>query len=175
MGADELSASLWRERRQLELLLFRLETQLLHLNADRSQWLTFTAADLESVLADLRFETLARQVEAAAVAEAWGAPSDATLPALAAAAPAGIWGGLLEEHLHGMTDLLGRISSAREANLGALGSALDGFAREIELSALSPEPADQLALLTDQDTARRALALVHACAQPLIEEFLGLA
>jgi hypothetical protein len=175
MGADELSASLWRERRQLELLLFRLETQLLYLNADDGEWLTFTAADLESVLESLRFETLTRNVEAAAVAAEWGAPADATLPVLAAAAPAGIWAELLQEHGREMTVLLRRIRSAREANLGALASALEGFARDAEAAAMSPEPADELGLLTLQATAERALALVQACAQPLVEEFLGLA
>jgi hypothetical protein len=175
MGADELSASLWRERRQLELLLFRLETQLIYLNADHGEWLTFTAADLESVLDSLRFETLARNVEAAAVAAEWGVPAEATLPVLVAAAPAGIWGELLQEHLHEMMVLLRRIRSAREANLGALGSALEGFARDAEAAATSPEPADELGLLAQQATAEHALALVQACDQPLVEEFLGLA
>ncbi|VXB80144.1 conserved hypothetical protein [Arthrobacter sp. 9AX] len=175
MGADELSASLWRERRQLELLLFRLETQLLHLNADDLQWLPFTAADLESVLESLRFETLARHVEAAALAAEWGAPAEATLPVLAAAAPAGSWGALLQEHGHEMTGLLGRTRSAREANLGALASALEGITREAEAAAMSPEPADELALLAQRAAAERALAVVQDCAQPLVEEFLGLA
>lgn len=174
MGGDELSASLWRERHQLELLLFRLETQLLHLNADQGEWLTFTVADLKTVLESIRFETLTRNVEAAAVAAEWGVSADATLPVLAAAAPAGIWGDLLQEHLREMTDLLHRIRSAREANLGALGCALEGFTRDAEAAATSPEPADELALLTHQATAERALKLVQACDQPLVEEFLGL-
>lgn len=175
MGADELSASLWRERRQLELLLFRLETQLLYLNADKSQWLTFTSADLEAVLENLRFDTLSRNVEASTVAAEWGVPAQATLTALAAAAPAGIWGELLQEHQREMNVLVRQINSAREANLGALRSALEGSARDADAAGMSPEPADELALLARHATADRALAVVQECAQPLVEEFLGLA
>lgn len=173
MGADELSAALWRERRQLRLLLFRLETQLLCLNADKSQWLTLTSADLEAVLESLRFETLTRSVEAAAVAAEWGAPAQATLPDLAAAAPAGIRGELLQEHQREMSVLLRQVSSAREANLRALHSALEGSAQDMDAAGTSPEPADELALLARRATTERALKVVHDCAQPLVEEFLG--
>lgn len=175
MGADELSASLWRERRQLELLLFRLETQLLHLNADECRWLTLTSADLEAVLKNLRFETLTRNVEVAAVAAEWGAPAQATLTALAAAAPAGIWGELLMDHHREMSLLVRQVNSAREANLGALHSALEGSARDAKAAGMSPEPADELALLARHATEDRALAVVQQCGQPLVEEFLGLA
>jgi hypothetical protein len=175
LGAEELSASLWRERRQLELLLFRLETQLLYLNAGNLQPLDFTATDLETVLETLRFETLARTVEASAVAAEWGAPAQPTLPGLAAVAPAGIWGDLLQEHQHRMTNLVQEIDSAREANLGALHSALEGLARDADAAGMSPEPADELALLAGHAAAERALKVVQECAQPLVEEFLGLA
>jgi hypothetical protein len=175
LSAEELSASLWRERRQLELLLFRLETQLLYLNAGNSQPLDFTATDLEDVLETLRFETLARNVEASAVAVEWGTPAQATLPALAAAAPAGIWGDLLQEHQRQMSILVQQIDSAREANLGALYSALEGFTLDADAGGMWPEPADELALLARHATAERALTVVEDCALPLVEEFLGLA
>src|SRR6478609_4294247 len=50
MGAADLSAALWQERRQLELLLFRLETQRLHVAAGNIHWIAFTASEVESVL-----------------------------------------------------------------------------------------------------------------------------
>lgn len=71
MGAGDLSAALWQERRQLELLLFRLETQRLHLAAGNLAWLNFTSSEIEAVLDRLRFEALARNVESAAVAGEW--------------------------------------------------------------------------------------------------------
>lgn len=174
VGADELSATLWRERRQLELLVFRLETQLLHLRAGRSQWLKFTAADLEAVLEKLRFETLARNVEASAVAAEWGAPAGATLPVLASAAPAGIWGELLQEHQRELGALVHQLNAARDANVEALRSARDASARAAAAAGVSAEPADDLALLARDADSDRALAVVRECSQPLVEEFLGL-
>lgn len=174
MGAGELSASLWRERRQLELLIFRLETQLLYLNADKCQWLKFTCADLEAVVENLRFETLSRNVEAAAVAAEWGAPPQATLADLAAAAPAGIWGELLSEHQREMRILVGQLNAGREANLRALRSALDRPARAADDANAAAVPADELALLACHATSAHALAVVEQSAQPLVEEFLGL-
>lgn len=175
MGADGLSASLWRERRQLELLQFRLETQLLYLHAGQIRWLTFTSADLESVLENLRFETLARNVEAAALATLWGVTGEATLTGLAAAAPVGVWGELLADHGHEMRLLLEHIESAIEANLSALHATLEGVARDLELAASTPEPADELDLLALQATATQALAVVEGSRQPLVAEFLGTA
>ena len=175
MGADGLSASLWRERRQLELLQFRLETQLLYLNAGKIRWLTFTSADLESVLENLRFESLARHVEAAALAVKWGVAGEPTLPALAAAAPKGVWGDLLADHGREMSLLLEEIDSLVEANLGAVRSTVDGVATDLELAAHSPEPADELDLLASKASATHALTVVEGCRQPLVAEFLGTA
>lgn len=174
VGADELSATLWRERRQLELLLFRLETQLLHLAAGKSEWLKFTSADLEAVLENLRFETLARNVEASALAAAWGVPAGATLPVLASAAPPGVWGGLLQEHQHELSLLVRQLNAAREANLEALRTAPEPSARAAAAAGASADPADDLTLLARSADSDRAQAVVQECAQPLVEEFLGL-
>ncbi|WP_350224064.1 flagellar export chaperone FlgN [Pseudarthrobacter sp. lyk4-40-TYG-27] len=173
LGADGLSATLWRERRQLELLNFRLETQLLYLGTGKTQWLTFTSADLEAVLEKLRFETLARNVEAAAVAAEWGVPGEPDLQRLAAAAPEGIWGELLLDHRRDMALLLQHIQSAIEANREALKSALEGVARDLDAVASSPDPAEELAILARQANAAHALAVVENCGQPLVAEFLG--
>ena len=116
MGAGDLSAALWQERRQLELLLFRLETQRLHVLAGNLQWLSFTASEVESVLDRLRFEALARSVESAAVAAEWGLPAQATLNELAAGAPPGAWAEVLQDHLDGLRALLRQLNDAARAN-----------------------------------------------------------
>ena len=85
MSASDLSAALWQERRQLELLLFRLETQRLHVVAGNLEWLSFMASEIETVLDRLRFEALARSVESAAVAAQWGLPAQTTLVEMIAA------------------------------------------------------------------------------------------
>lgn len=192
MGADELSATLWRERRQLELLLFRLETQLLHVRAGNWHWLKFTAADVEKVLENLRFDTLARNIESSAVAIEWRVPANATLPAIASAAPPGIWPELLQDHHHGMVLLLKQVESAIAANISALlmgpsggvdvrlaagqpGDVLAPDASGAEATAGTANAADDVILLAEQSNIERALAVTRDCALPLLEEFLGLA
>ena len=118
MGAGDLSAALWQERRQLELLLFRLETQRLHVLAGNVQWLSFTASEVESVLDRLRFEALARSVESAAVAAEWGLPAQATLNELVAGAPPGAWAEVLQDHLDGLRALLRQLNDAARDQRG---------------------------------------------------------
>jgi hypothetical protein len=181
VGADELSATLWRERRQLDFLLFVLETQLLHLRAGNWHRLTFTAADLEKVLENLRFESLARGVEAAALAAAWKVPDQSTLPGLVSNAPDGIWPELLDEHLRGMTALLNEIDEAVAANISALQSPPPALGPQTSAgleqsgdSSLDPA-SDDLALLARDANVQRALAAVRAATLPTLRDFLGLA
>ncbi|HKU35396.1 MAG TPA: flagellar export chaperone FlgN [Paenarthrobacter sp.] len=164
MGADELSATLWRERRQLDFLLFLLETQLLHLRAGNWHRLNVTASELEKVVENLRFESLARGVEASALAAEWKAPDQLTLPSLVRNAPPGIWAELLDEHLQAFLSLLDSIQEAVAANVSALA---DGPVEEVPGS-------DELASLTRDANIQRALAAVHAAALPSLRDFLGL-
>lgn len=165
MGAGDLSAALWQERRQLELLLFRLETQRLHVAAGNLPWLTFTASEVEAVLDRLHFEALARHVESAAVAEEWGLPAQATLVELIAAAPHGAWPDVLQEHLAGLRGLLVRLDASARASeallRGPLPPAETGNPEEV---------LDELALAANIE---RALALTRRAGQPLMAQYLG--
>lgn len=169
MGAGDLSAALWQERRQLELLIFRLETQRLHVEAGNLEWLNFTAAEVESVLDRLRFEALARSVESAAVATAWGLPAQATLIELMSAAPAGPWPEVLREHLDALRDLLRQLTDAARANEESL--------RSLRLPAAPvPDTADAAGLLDQLTTAQNvehALAVTRRTTQPLLVQYLG--
>ncbi|WP_427133797.1 flagellar export chaperone FlgN [Pseudarthrobacter sp. S9] len=171
MGAGDLSAALWQERRHLELLLFRLETQRLHVEAGNLEWLGFTASDVERAVDRLRFEALARSVESAAVAAEWGLPAQATLIELISAAPAGPWPEVLHDHLNALGSLLRQLSDAARANEGTL--------RTLRLPAApahGPGPADTAGLLDQLTTAgnvERALAVTRRTAQPLLAQFLG--
>jgi hypothetical protein len=192
VGADELSATLWRERRQLELLLFRLETQLLHVRAGNWHWLKFTAADVENVLENLRFDTLARNIESSALAIEWDAPANATLPMIASKAPPGIWPELLQDHHHGLVLLLKQVEATAAANVEALligqqgsgdvlhtagqpGDVLAPDASAAEAPADAVNAADDVMLLAENANIERALAVTRDCSLPLLEEFLGLA
>lgn len=165
MGAGDLSAALWQERRQLELLLFRLETQRLHVAAGNTHWLTFTASEVESVLDRLRFEALARNVESAAVAAEWGLPAQATLVELIAAAPPGSWPTVLQEHLDGLRQLLARLGDTARAG--------EEMLQSLQLPAGSGDPAGMLEQLTMAGNIERALTITRRASQPLMAQYLG--
>lgn len=182
MSAGDLSAALWQERRQLELLLFRLETQRLHVVAGNLQWLRFTSSEVESVLDRLRFEALARSVESAALAAAWGLPAQAALIELLAAAPPGPWPEILQEHLDSIRGLLRQLRHAARANeeiLRGLGTPENA---ETPSKGLSGTPAGTFTALNaagvlDRLTAagniERALAVVRRTPQPLLAAYVG--
>ncbi|MDQ0754134.1 flagellar protein FlgN [Arthrobacter sp. B3I4] len=165
MGAGDLSAALWQERRQLELLLFRLETQRLHVSAGNIQWLTFTASEVEAVLDRLRFEALARNVESAAVAGQWGLPAQATLVELVAAAPPGSWPTVLQDHLDGLRVLLVRLGEVARANEQALLS--------LEPPAGPRDAAGMLEQLTTAENIERALAITRRATEQWMAQYLG--
>lgn len=167
MSASDLSAALWQERRHLELLLFRLETQRLHVVAGNLEWLNFMASEIETVLDRLRFEALARSVESAAVAAQWGLPAQTTLVELIAAAPAGPWSEVLREHLEALHALLARLREAARVNEEAL--------RTLPLPE-GPGPVGTAGLLDQLTTGgnlERSLAVVRRSAQPLLAQYLG--
>lgn len=167
MSASDLSAALWQERRHLDLLLFRLETQRLHVVAGNLEWLNFMASEIETVLDRLRFEALARSVESAAVAAQWGLPAQTTLVELIAAAPAGPWSEILREHLDALHALLARLGEAVRVNEEAL--------RTFPLPE-RPGAAGTAGLLDQLTTGgnlERSLAVVRRSAQPLLTQYLG--
>jgi hypothetical protein len=167
MSASDLSAALWQERRQLELLLFRLETQRLHVQAGNLEWLNFMASEVEIVLDRLGFEALARSVESAAVAAQWGLPAQTTLVELISAAPAGPWPEILREHLDAMRGLLARLGEAARVNEEAL--------RTLPAPG-GPGPAGAAGLLDQLTTAGnldRSVAVLRRASQPLLAQYLG--
>ncbi len=167
MGAGDLSAALWEERRQLELLLFRLESQRLHAQSGNLQWLRFTAAEVETVLERLRFDALARSVESAVVAAEWGLPAEAPLTLLLRAAPPGPWAEILAEHRAGLQGLLvqlGEVSRAGEDLLEELRVAPSGATKDT---------AGELAELTRAGNIERALAVTRRTAQRDLADYLG--
>jgi flagellar biosynthesis/type III secretory pathway chaperone len=116
MGANELSALLWRERELLELLTFKLEEEQLLLTAGRSRWIDHATREVEQVLGRLRSAGLERSVEVSAVAREWGTDEEAPLREIIASAPSGPWGEIFTAHLRAMTELTGRIAQLRDEN-----------------------------------------------------------
>ena len=97
MGLREVSATLWRERHLLELLLFKLDEEQLLLAAGRTRWLARATGEVEMVLEELRQTVLERAVEVTRVANDLGLPAGASLRQLADAAQPP-WQGMLLEH-----------------------------------------------------------------------------
>ena len=186
VGADELSATLWRERKQLELLLFRLESQLLHVRTGNWQWLKFTAADIEGVLENLRFDTLARNIESSAVAVEWRLPASSTLPMIISAASSGLWEDLLRQHHEALVELVKRVEVTAAANIEALSvgqqrtgeplpkGAITGDGVAVAVPPHDPSTEDDVMFLAGSANIERALAATRDCSLPLLEEFLGL-
>ena len=116
MGANELSALLWRERELLELLIFKLEEEQLLLRNGKSRWLQHATREVEQVMNLVREAGLGRSVEVSAAAKDWGTNEEATLSELVAHAPAGAWAEIFAAHLKAMIDLTTQIKELRDAN-----------------------------------------------------------
>jgi flagellar biosynthesis/type III secretory pathway chaperone len=116
VGANELSALLWRERELLELLVFKLDEEQLLLSAGRTRWVQHATREVEQVLDLVKEAGLGRTVEVAAVAAEWGISPDVTLRELVEQAPGGPWGDILGAHLSAMTELVAQIRSLRDVN-----------------------------------------------------------
>jgi hypothetical protein len=115
VALTELSSVLWRTRELLELLLFKLEEEQLLLAAGRSRWLAHATREVEMVLEQVRSTEVIRAVHAQAAANQLGLPPDASLSALADAAPMP-WFELLHQHRKAFLALTSEISGLAEAN-----------------------------------------------------------
>jgi len=124
MGTNELSMRLWHERELLEMLLFKLEVQQLLLAGGSGRWMHFATHEIEQVLERLRTTSLARVVDAAAVAEEWGAPEGATLRELIDHAPSQAWRDAFTDHLRVLTQLTAEIGQLRDANVQQLNTVM---------------------------------------------------
>lgn len=117
MGANELSALLWRERELLDLLIFKLTEEHLLLTTGRTQWLQHATSEVEQVVRRLRASGLARAIDVDALAEEWNLATDEpSLNDLADAAPPGPWGDILRAHLEAMTAQTAQVKELRDVN-----------------------------------------------------------
>ncbi len=105
MVLNELSESLFRTRRLIELLVFKLAEEKLVAAAGRSEWLVHAVREVDSVASELQVVELERALLVPTVAEALGLDGAPRLAALCAAAPSP-WGRILEEHRGALIDLL---------------------------------------------------------------------
>lgn len=129
----ELSHTLWRQRRLLEVLLYRLELQQLVLTTGRTRWVEAATRDVETVTTELRAVELERAVRAATVAAELGLAGEPTLTRIAEAAQAP-WGDIMAEHLDALRGLTAEIQTTGRHNHELL---LRGFQASQEFLALA--------------------------------------
>ena len=115
MSLNSLSEALWRERRLLEMLLFKLEEEQLVLTSGRSRWLAQATREVEAVLDEIRSAELARAVEVEEAAPPLGLAGDASLGELADAAPEP-WNELLHSHRDAFASLTAEIGRLADDN-----------------------------------------------------------
>jgi len=111
MELHEFSSILWRERRLMELLAYKLNVKKLVAAAGRPDWSAHAATDVQAVSAELRSVEAERAESAQSIAASLGMHEAPSLAALATAVPAQ-WGRLLEGHRSALADLLAEIESA---------------------------------------------------------------
>lgn len=159
MGANELSAKIWREREMLEMLLFKLEEEQLLLTAGKSRWVGHASREVEQVMAKLRDIALERTLVTAALAEEWGFADDATLRTIAGTAPEGAWRDIFTAHLLALTELTDQIREVRDTNEQYLRAAVRGVQETLAGADAAPamydargttEPAPSLSLIIDE-------------------------
>lgn len=100
----QLSHTLWRQRRLLELLVYRLEVQQLVLTGGRNRWLDQATRDVENVARQVREVELERALRVTTVAADLHLVGEPGLRDIAEAAP-GPWGDIMLEHLEALRAL----------------------------------------------------------------------
>ena len=124
MGTHELSASLWRERELLELLVFKLTEEQLLLTSGKARWLQYATQEVEQVMNKLRTAGLARSIEVSSLAEDWGVDENSTLRELTMHSTDDTWRDILTAHLVAMTELTREIQELRDLNVQYLRTAI---------------------------------------------------
>jgi len=153
----EFSLTLWRQRRLLDALLYRLEVHQLLLASGRHRWLPNATRELEAVIAKLRRHELIRAVQAAAVAAELGLAGEPTLREITEAAPPP-WGEVLREHHLALLGLSGQVAELADVLRDELAASSRGIAEFLD------------AVLAPMRAARDAdLALDFANTEPVDE------
>jgi hypothetical protein len=125
-----LSEVLWRQRRLLDLLHFKLEEERLLILAGHTGWLGRASHEVEVVLDELGASELDRAVAVADVATALGLAPQSTLALLAAAVEAP-WAGLLRAHRQALRAAARQVDRASELNRALLREAMGETRRQL--------------------------------------------
>jgi hypothetical protein len=115
MALSEISNILWRERRLLELFVFKLEEEHFVLASERSRWLLHATREVETVLAEIQHVELELAMAVAGSTGELGMSDAPSLRELAAIAPPP-WDGIFAEHRHALLRLAHEIDAVTASN-----------------------------------------------------------
>jgi hypothetical protein len=115
MSLSEVSNILWRERRLLELLVFKLEEEQLVLRSGRTRWLSHATREVESILEEIKRVELERSMVVTGSSGVRCRPDPPSLRELAAIAPQP-WNGILTEHRRALLTLADEIDAITTSN-----------------------------------------------------------
>jgi hypothetical protein len=136
---EELSRLLWRQRRLIETLLYKLEVERLLLTTGKVRWLDAATVEVSSVLDHIRAEEIARQaIPLAVIRQYLGLGVDATLNDIIVVAPEP-WGDIYRDHQAALLSFLGEIEMAAASNRELLQRGLRST--QAFLASLSTAPA----------------------------------
>jgi hypothetical protein len=115
MGLSEVSATLWRERNLLEMLVFKLEEEQLVVASGRGRWLAHATREVEAVLDRIRQAEIMRAMEVDDIAPSLGLRPGCSLRELAECTPSP-WSSMFEDHRVAFLALTEEICSLAQAN-----------------------------------------------------------
>jgi len=115
VGVAEVSNVLWREREQLELLLFKLEEERLILTSGNTRWVAHASHEVQLLVDQVRETELLRSIEVDGYAHSIGMPPSSSLKDLATASD-GPWASILTSHRDALLELTSEIARVAATN-----------------------------------------------------------
>lgn len=119
MSLSEVSNILWRERRLLDLLVFKLEEKHFVLESGRTRWLSHATRELEQILEEIKRVELRRAMTVAGSAGELRTSDAPSLREMAAIAPPP-WDGIFAAHRSALMALTREIDAITESNRNML-------------------------------------------------------
>jgi len=152
MSLSEISNILWRERRLLELLAFKLEEERLVLASGRTRWLSRASGEVDTIIEEIKHVRLERAIGLADLGAELGLSDAPSLRVLAGAVPPP-WDGICAEHGRALKmltreiEVITRPAPARPRAQGAPG--------EIDISTVDGASDDALSGIPDRSVLLR--------------------
>ena len=137
MRLREVSDILWRERRLLELLQFKLTEEQLLVAAGRVRWLPSATREVELIMIELQRAELTRAVAVDELAIDLGLGPNASLGELAAAAP-DPWNGVFDRHRHALDMAVQEVNDLADQSHRLLACKVDDIRAALEQVGATP-------------------------------------